>query len=253
MQGRFAFGAEMEIERWQAALAPLAATVVPGKPRTPIGQLVKSMISGRTRDEVSLEAYRRLGRRFGSVGRLAAAERREVLAAIRDVTFAEDKAAYLLETLHRIGHERGGYTLDFLGEALLDDALAWLERFPGVGRKVAASTLNASTLARPVFIVDSHVLRVLRRLGFVSGAAEARAASEAVTAAMPLWSGADFLRFHIACKRLGQTLCRPEAPHCAACPLAADCRRQAKAHPARVAAAPVLQRRQEPWPQATGP
>lgn len=227
MQGRFAFGAEMEIERWRAALAPLAAGVVPGKPRTPIGQLVKSMISGRTRDEVSLEAYRQLGRRFGSVGRLAAAERREVQAAIRDVTFAEDKAAHLLETLRRIGRERHGYKLDFLGEVPLDDALAWLERFPGVGRKVAASTLNASTLARPVFIVDSHVLRILRRLGFVSGTAEAQAASEAVTAAMPHWSGADFLWFHVACKRLGQTLCRPEAPHCDACPLFADCRRRA--------------------------
>ena len=119
--------------------------------------------------------------------------------------------------------ERPDFELDFLGALPLEDALAWLERLPGVGRRVAASTLNASTLGRPVLIVDSHVLRVLRRLGFVGPAAEALAASEAVTAAMPHWSGDDFLAFHIAAKRLGQTLCRPEAPACTRCPLRRDC------------------------------
>ncbi len=89
---------------------------------------------------------------------------------------------------------------------------------------MSASTLNASTLGRPVMIVDSHVVRVLRRLGFVAPHAEPREASEAVTAAMPEWDGAAFLDFHVAAKLLGQTLCRPEHPDCTRCPLARDCR-----------------------------
>jgi len=48
---------------------------------------------------------------------------------------------------------------------------------PGVGRKVAAPALNASTLAMPVLIVDSHVLRVFERLGFVARGAGTQLAS----------------------------------------------------------------------------
>ncbi|MES2443623.1 MAG: endonuclease [Pseudomonadota bacterium] len=222
MQERFGFCGRDEIGRWREALAPL--TDVEALPRRrPIGQLVKSMISGRTRDPVSLLAYRRLGARYGSAARIAAAAAGAVEAMIADVTFAEAKAQWLVAALQRIGRERPDYRLDFLGDLPLEDALAWLERLPGVGRKVAASTLNASTLDRPVFIVDSHVLRVLRRLGFIAANAEARDASEAVTAAMGDWSGSDFLRFHIAAKRLGQRLCHHDAPACAACPLARDC------------------------------
>lgn len=117
----------------------------------------------------------------------------------------------------------GGFALDHLATRPLADALAWLERLPGVARKVAAATLNASTLGRPVMIVDTHVLRVLRRLGFVRPTADYRAASETVTAAMPRWGGDNFLAFHIALKRLGQGVCRWDVPACAACPLRADC------------------------------
>ena len=74
-----------------------------------------------------------------------------------------------------------------------------------------------------MFIVDTHVLRVLHRLRFLSAAADYRDATEAVTAALPAWPGDDFLRLHILAKRLGQTICRWDAPDCARCPLADDC------------------------------
>jgi endonuclease-3 len=211
-----------DLERWHTGLAGLG-TALPSRRRKPVGQLVKSLISGRTRDPVSLAAYRRLRDRFGSARGIAAAPVPLIGETIADVTFAEAKAAWLASALRRIERERPDFDLDFLGALPLDEALAWLERLPGVGRKVAASTLNASTLGRPVFIVDSHVLRVLRRLGFVDSGAEALAASEAVTAAMPHWSGDAFLAFHIAAKRLGQIACRPEQPACRRCPLRRDC------------------------------
>ncbi|WP_213982397.1 endonuclease III [Sphingomonas sp. dw_22] len=211
-----------DLEHWRAGLASLG-TALPSRRRKPIGQLVKSLISGRTRDPVSLAAYHRLRDRFGSARSIAAAPVPLIEETIAEVTFADSKAAWLAAALRRIAREKPDFDLDFLGDLPLDDALAWLERLPGVGRKVAASTLNASTLSRPVFIVDSHALRLLRRLGFVDSGAEALAASEAVTAAMPHWSGDDFLAFHIAAKRLGQTACRPEAPACARCPLRTDC------------------------------
>ena len=223
MQARFEFCGAREIERWRASLAPMLTGVELGARRRPIGQLVKSLISGRTRDPVSLAAYRRLGRRYRSAAALAVAEPEAVRETIADVTFPEAKAEWLVAALQRIGRARPDYDLDFLGALPLEDALAWLERLPGVGRKVAAATLNASTLDRPVFIVDSHVLRIMHRLGFVAPTADAAAVSEAVTAAMPGWQGEDFLRFHVAVKRIGQLHCRPELPRCRTCPLRGDC------------------------------
>jgi endonuclease-3 len=223
MQPGFGFNGHDDLARWHRALTPIRALAGQLPRRPPIGALVKSMISGRTRDAVSLAAYERLVACHGTPGRVLAAGRDEVLRCIGAVTHAEDKAGYVVEALGRIAAERRGFDLTFLGTPPLDEALAWLERLPGVGRKVAAATLNGSTLDRPVLIVDSHVLRVLQRLGFVSRNAEAQAASEAVTAAMPEWQGRDFLDFHIATKKLGQTHCRFDAPDCAGCPLRADC------------------------------
>ncbi|ATY32759.1 endonuclease III domain-containing protein [Sphingomonas psychrotolerans] len=224
MQSGFGFSGHDDILRWQRMLAPMRTVAVPLPRRSPIGALVKSMISGRTRDPVSLAAYDRLVAAFGTPGRVLMAGREEVLRCIGGVTHAEDKAGYVVGALGRIAAERKGFDLSFLATPPIVEALGWLERLPGVGRKVAAATLNASTLDRPVLIVDSHVLRVLQRLGFVDRHAEARTASEAVTAAMPEWDGGDFLDFHIAIKKLGQRFCRFEAPDCARCPLRIDCR-----------------------------
>ncbi len=224
MQSGFGFYGHDDIMRWQQALGPMRALAGPLPRRSPIGALVKSMISGRTKDAVSLAAYDRLVARFGTPRQVLAAGPAEVLRCIGAVTHAEDKARHLIGALGRIAAERKGFDLGFLGALPLDDALAWLERLPGVGRKVAAATLNGSTLDRPVLIVDGHVLRVLQRTGFVRRSAEGRAASEAVTAAMPEWQGGDFLAFHIGTKKLGQTLCRFDATDCTRCPLRSDCR-----------------------------
>jgi endonuclease-3 len=222
MQQGFDF-ASADLERWRTALQPLLEGLSIPPRRPPIGALVKSLISARTRDAVSLRAYHRLCHDFPSPQLLARAGPITIERAIAEVTFPDIKARWLVEGLKRIARERPDFDLDFLGRLPLAQALAWLERLPGVGRKVAAATLNASRLARPVFIVDTHVLRVLQRLGFVASHAEIRTASEQVTAALPCWSGDDFLLFHIAAKRLGQVFCRPHSPDCAHCPLASDC------------------------------
>lgn len=221
MQQSFDFVAS-DIARWRDRLVPVTERG-PLPRRRPVGQLIKSLISGRTRDAVSLAAYHRLRDRFGSAAAIAGAPPASIEQAIADVTFPDIKAGWLAATLRRIQSERPDFNLDFLGALPLETALAWLERLPGVGRKVAASALNASTLAMPVLIVDSHVHRVLARLGFITPGAEAQVASEKATAARPDWDADDFLHFHIAMKRLGQTACRFEAPDCTACALAVDC------------------------------
>jgi endonuclease-3 len=222
MQQSFGF-AGTDILGWSARLIAWGGNPLPAERRTPLGQLVKSIISSRTYDAVSAAAYEALSLDAAPLESLADMSVRQVLRSISAVTHPEIKAQYLIDTARRIREERPGACLDFLSEFPLEAALIWLERLPGVGRKVAASTLNASTLNLPVFIVDTHVLRILSRLGFVDSKADYRVASEAVTAAMPCWNGDDFLRLHILIKRLGQHICRYDVPACARCPLAETC------------------------------
>lgn len=225
MQRRFDFGGA-DITRWRERLKPMLDGIGLPPPRPPTGQLIKSMISGRTRDAVSAAAYERLKAAYRNTALLAAATPAAVERLIEDVTFADRKAEQVIAALRLIRHRRGDYRLSFLGGLTVGDALLWLEELPGVGRKVAASVLNASTLDRPVFIVDTHVMRVLGRLGFVSPGSEPRAASEAVTATMEGWSARHFLQFHVEVKRLGQVHCHAADPDCGRCPLASECREQ---------------------------
>jgi len=199
--------------------------------RSPVGQLVKSLISSRTRDEESLAAFRTLRARFGSARGIAAATPADVEAALAGVTFADVKAGRLVEALGAIAAERPDMSLGFLADLPVADALAWLERLPGVGRKTAAAVLNFTALDRPVFAADTHVARSLGRLGLAEGrgTADAGAVSERVTAAMEEWSADDFRVFHVQCKRLGKTICRHTAPNCRRCPLADDCDYAARA------------------------
>ena len=229
MQESFGF-ASAEIMQWRQPLTASFGALVVVPRRRPLGQLAKSLISSRTRDAVSLGAYHRLGRRWPSAHELCRATPEVVERVIFDVTFAEKKAVQLPAALRMIGRERPDFNLEFLGDIPLEEALAWLERLPGVGRKVAAATLNASTLRRAVFIVDSHVHRVLIRLGLVGRRSSARAASELVTAAATAAGMAadDLLELFAQLKRFGQSLCRFEKPDCAACPLKHCCRTGAR-------------------------
>ena len=173
MQKSFAF-ATVDLEAWRNRLGQVAVPALRG---SPVGQIVKSLISARTRDAVSIAAYRRLGTCYGSAAALARAGPKAVERLIGDVTFAAAKAGQLVAALRAIDASDGGFALGHLATRPLPEALTWLERLPGVARKVSASTLNASTLGRPVMIVDTHVLRVLGRLGVVGPAGDYRAGS----------------------------------------------------------------------------
>ena len=191
----------------------------------PVDQLIKSMISSRTYDEVSWPAYRWLKDVFHPWERLAEATPTEIEAAIAQVTHAEIKAGWLPEALTRIIALKGALSLDFLATAPVEEAMVWLQRnLPGVGDKVAASVLNFSTLRRRMMVVDTHVWRVARRIGLAGRNADPEGVRRAIMDAAPLsWTADDFFDLHWLLKRLGQHLCLHSQTRCGGCPVAAVC------------------------------
>lgn len=219
----FGFGALEDILWVRSQLDAYFGGPGPIYRRSPVGQLVKSSISSRTQDPVSLAAYGRLVETFPSWADLAAASADHVESVIADVTFPDVKARHLLQALRKIAADHPDFDLGFLAEMKVEQAMAWLERLPGVGRKVAASALNFSTLAMPAFVVDTHILRILRRYGLIRGKADIAMAYDAVME-ITAWKADDLAELHMLMKRLGQTICRADHGDCRACPLREKCR-----------------------------
>jgi len=193
-----------------------------------VWNLVLTILSQNTTDANRDRAFAALAARFPTLARLAAADPLRVEEAIRPAGLARAKGRAILGFLHRLARERGRLDLSFLAGMPLDEARRYLTGFPGVGVKTASVVLLFS-FGMPAFPVDTHILRVARRLGLVppkAGAAQAAAILE------PHVPAGEHAPLHLNMIRLGRTICRPRAPRCAGCPLLPICpegRRRAKA------------------------
>ena len=190
----------------------------------PTTQFVKAMISACTRDAVSDESFLQLCILLPSWEVLPDADLATVAATIRDVTYATEKAVHLVTAARIIQAQRGRFDLAFLAEWPVDAALSWLQRLPGVGPKVAAVTLNFSTLRKRALVVDRHVLRLSKRLNLLPATADFESGFRRLMRLMPIdWDADDLYELHWLMKMHGQTTCRHRWPACGECPLAQCC------------------------------
>src|SRR5258706_2229239 len=123
-----------------------------------INQFVLSFIGSLTFDGISCDAFMRLARHFRSWNAVADAPAAEIEALLVGVTYPEKKASELKRALQKIRAFAGAIDLEFLTDYPVEQALHWLEGIYGVGRKIAAATLNFSSLRKRAFVADTHVL-----------------------------------------------------------------------------------------------
>ena len=192
--------------------------------RKPEWVLVQGVIGARTRSEVSNAATDRLLRRFGSWEGVASAPLEELQDLLVTQTYPNIAAERLKASLSALIERRGSVDLSHLAAMETLPAMRWLEQLPGIGRKIAAGVMNASTLDRRAIVLDGHHTRILQRMGLVPAKATTDRAFEAIMPVMPEeWDGADFDEHHLLMKKLGQTFCRPAAPDCTNCLALALC------------------------------
>ncbi len=194
----------------------------------PLTQMIYSMLSSRTKTELSHAVLRRLRDQFGGWEgrweRLRDAPVEEIAEEIREITFPEPKAANLKTTLEQITARVGVLSLDFLAGYKTEKIRAWLERFPGVGPKTSAAVVNFSALRRRALCIDSHHLRVSKRLGWVPESADVRETEHRLMAMAPeIWTAEMLDEHHMLVKLHGQRLCPKTKPSCAGCPLREMC------------------------------
>lgn len=186
----------------------------------PIGGLIGTILSQHTSDVNSARAYQRLREAFPEWATVRDAPQDAVADAIRVGGLAQLKAERIQRVLRELSvRDPATLDLDYLSELPLEEARQSLLALPGVGPKTAACVLLFS-LGRPAFPVDTHVLRVTRRLGLIGPKVTANTAHiELERKIPPQWRHT----MHIDLIQHGRRICHAQRPACERCPLRARC------------------------------
>jgi len=177
----------------------------------PFRVLVSTVISLRTKDEVTMEASRRLFRRAATPKKLGALPLRTIERAIYPAGFYKTKAKNLREIGRRLEKDYDGVVPDDIDELLT---------FKGVGRKTATLVVSLG-YGKDAICVDTHVHRVSNRLGLV----ETKRPDETEQALMAILPRRYWIGYNELLVSFGQQICTPVSPHCSKCPVTRSCPR----------------------------
>jgi endonuclease-3 len=178
--------------------------------RTPLELLVATILSAQCTDARVNAVTPRLFERFPDAQALASARVSEIEALIRSTGFFHAKARNLLGCAQSLVASHEGRVPSRMEE---------LTRLKGVGRKTANIVLGHAFGLAVGIAVDTHVLRVSRRLGLAS-AEEAPEVEAQLMQIIPRerWIRvSDLLIFH------GRKVCTARKPACVRCPVRELC------------------------------
>jgi len=192
---------------------------VPRRRPDPLPELVLTVLSQNTNDVNRDRAFAELKRRFPEWEDVLAAPAPEIEDAIRMGGLARQKSERIKGMLAEIKAREGRLDLGRLCRLPRDEALTYLYSFKGVGKKTAAIVL-LFCCGVPVFPVDTHILRVSRRLGLVPARADADRAHEIMD---ELVADEAKYRLHLNLIEHGRRVCQARKPQCRICCLKRKC------------------------------
>ena len=182
----------------------------------PFWVLITTILSHRTKDEVTDPAARRLFERYKDPGGLSSAKQEDVERLINKVGFYNVKAERVIQAARIILEHYGGNV-----PVNADD----LMKIPGVGRKTANVVL-ADSMGIPAIAVDTHVFRISRRIGLSSGKKPYDVEADLMRIIPEkLWLG-----FNPVMVEFGKKICRPINPKCDICNITEFCNFYRKNH-----------------------
>lgn len=177
--------------------------------RDPFKILISTILSLRTKDEVTLAASKRLFAIAETAEELSTTPVRTIEKAIYPAGFYKTKARSIKRIAAEIGSKCNGVVPDSIDELL---------QFKGVGRKTANLVITLG-YGKDGICVDTHVHRVSNRLGLV----ETRTPEQTEFALMDVLPKKFWIGYNELLVSFGQKVCRPISPLCSTCPLDRQC------------------------------
>jgi endonuclease-3 len=193
--------------QWQAPII----TFIANRGATPFEVLVSTILSLRTKDEVTAVAAARLFEAARTPEGILALGEKKVAGLIYPVGFYPTKARRLQEISRMVIDTYGGNVPDTIDELL---------KLPGVGRKTANLVL-VEGYHKPAICVDTHVHRISNRIGYV----DTKNPEQTEMALREKLPAEHWIRYNELLVAFGQVICRPVSPHCSRCPVADMCPR----------------------------
>ncbi|HOG18588.1 MAG: Endonuclease III [Syntrophaceae bacterium PtaU1.Bin231] len=178
----------------------------------PFAILISTLLSLRTKDEVTAEATDRLFRLASTPQEMLALQEREIIKAIYPVGFYRNKARTIHETC-RVLIERF--------DSRVPDTIEELLTIKGVGRKTANLVVGLG-YGKPSICVDTHVHRICNRLGYV----ETKTPDQTELALREKLPRRYWIPINTLMVAFGRKTCRPVSPLCSTCPIRAYCDRR---------------------------
>jgi endonuclease-3 len=186
----------------------------------PLSELVTTLLSHRTKNRDSAQAFQNLRNTFGSWENVRDAEVEAIKAQLGPCTWPEQKAPRIKEVLRLITGKLGKLDLDFIGDMDVTAARNWLEELPGVGPKSSAAVISFSTLRGKALPVDSHHFRVAVRLGIIENKIGEGKANRVLESLLPPdFTAQQVYDNHQVMMRHGQKVCFHYKPNCNECVL----------------------------------
>jgi endonuclease-3 len=188
-------------------------------PGNPLDILIETILSQNTNDQNRDKAYRRLKARFPRWEDALKGKRKSIASAIQPGGLAEQKARRIREILHWIKKREGRLSLSFLKEMESEEIRKTMGGLKGIGPKTLHCLLLFG-LGREAFPVDTHILRIGKRLGFIP---DRMSAAKAHLWMMDFIPKEKSFSLHLNLIRLGRTVCKAQRPLCTICFLRKGC------------------------------
>ena len=178
----------------------------------PYRVLASTIISLRTKDEVTLQASKRLFEIAPDINTLASLDAEKIAEAIRPAGFYRRKG----EQLRRLAEIlRDEYN------SVVPDDMDTLLALPGVGIKTASLVLNLG-YGIDAICVDCHVHEIANRLGWVN----TKTPEETEKRLREILPRRFWIPLNELLVRYGQKVCTPVSPYCSLCPENGRCEKK---------------------------
>ncbi len=179
--------------------------------KDPFKILIGTVLSARTKDQVTGEASTRLFNLANTPNAMAELPLETIEQAIYPVGFWRQKAKNIVELCRKLVNEY---------ESKVPDELNELITLPGVGRKTANLVLTIG-FGKLGICVDTHVHRISNRLGYV----KTKIPEETEFALRKKLPKKFWIIFNELLVTYGQNVCTPISPWCSKCPIEVYCMR----------------------------